>query len=93
MMPTFVSFFLYLLVCLANPSKFFYVSLLTLINVSAQYDTNLYPPEQASAIFSNPQDIQNRILGSKIVIALEQCMMASTWGVKICIWFFLFRLW
>jgi hypothetical protein len=67
--------------------------LLTLINVSAQYATNLYPPEQQAEIFADPKNVSDRIFGSKIVIGLEQCMMATTWGVKICIWFFLLRLW
>jgi hypothetical protein len=65
---------------------------MVLINVSARYNTNLYPPEQAVAIFANPADVENRIIGSKIVIALEQSMIASTWGVKLCIWTFLMRL-
>ena len=69
----------------------FYIALMVLINVSANYGTNLYPPEQEASIFANPADVANRILGSKIVIPLEQCMIASTWGVKLCIWTFLMR--
>jgi hypothetical protein len=70
----------------------FYINLMVLINVAANFNTNLYPPEQEAAILANPSDVQNRILGSKIVIALEQSMIASTWGVKLCIWVFLMRL-
>jgi hypothetical protein len=73
-------------------SQFFYSALLALINISARFNTNLYPPEQEASILASPADVQNRILGSKIVIALEQCMIASTWGVKLCIWTFLMRL-
>jgi hypothetical protein len=62
-----------------------------LINVSARYNTNLYPPEQQTAILENPADVQNRIFGSRVVIGLEQSMMATTWGVKLCIWAFLLR--
>jgi hypothetical protein len=65
---------------------------MVLINVAANYNTNLYPPEQEASILANPADVQNRIIGSKIVIALEQSMIASTWGVKLCIWVFLMRL-
>ncbi|TAQ88138.1 hypothetical protein B7494_g3533 [Chlorociboria aeruginascens] len=72
--------------------QFFYSSLLVLLNVSAHYNTNLFPPSQLQVILANPEDVVNRIIGSKIVIALEQCMLISTWGVKICIWLFLNRL-
>lgn len=71
----------------------FYTILLVLINVSARFETNLFPPEQLASIMADPEDVASRILGSKIVIPLEQCMLASTWCVKICIWLFLWRLW
>lgn len=67
--------------------------MLTFINVSAHYATNLYPPEQQAAILANPSDVRNRIIGSILVIPLEQSMLLSTWGVKTCIWLFLRRLW
>ncbi|TVY85566.1 hypothetical protein LSUE1_G000106 [Lachnellula suecica] len=70
----------------------FYTSLLFFINYSSTYATNLYPPEQAAAIFANPQDVADRIYGSKLVIPLEQSMLASTWLVKMCIWFFISRI-
>jgi hypothetical protein len=76
---------------LANKFQIFYINLLVLINVSARYNTNLYPPEQEATILANPADVKNRIFGSRIVIGLEQSMMATTWGVKICIWTFLLR--
>ncbi|KKK22244.1 hypothetical protein AOCH_001980 [Aspergillus ochraceoroseus] len=63
----------------------FYTSLLILIQVSAQYATNLFTPEELPEIIANPEDVANRIYGSKIVIALEQCMLFSTWGVKTCL--------
>ncbi|POS87166.1 hypothetical protein EPUL_001740 [Erysiphe pulchra] len=71
----------------------FYIALLVLINVSAHYATNLYPAEEAPTIFANPKNVADRILGSKIVVGLEQSMMAVTWLVKLCIWFFLKRVW
>ncbi|CCU81866.1 hypothetical protein BGHDH14_bgh04839 [Blumeria hordei DH14] len=70
----------------------FYTALLVLINVSARYATNLYPAEEAATIFADPTEIADRILGSKIVVGLEQSMMAVTWLVKLCIWFFLKRI-
>ncbi|KAH7327470.1 hypothetical protein BKA65DRAFT_435157 [Rhexocercosporidium sp. MPI-PUGE-AT-0058] len=69
-----------------------YSCLLVLVNVSAHYQTNLYPMEDEARILSDPAEIQDRILGSKIVVALEQCMLLVTWGVKICVWTFLLRL-
>ncbi|KAF7589529.1 hypothetical protein BBP40_004194 [Aspergillus hancockii] len=62
-----------------------YTTLLILINISSQYDTNLFPPEELSRITANPTDVANRIYGSKVVIGLEQCMLLSTWGVKTCL--------
>lgn len=76
----------------ANEQKGAFICLLTLINVSANYGTNLYPPELEDAILSDPLEISNRIAGSKLVVALEQCMLFNSWGVKICIWCFLHRL-
>ncbi|KAE9367193.1 hypothetical protein N431DRAFT_418324 [Stipitochalara longipes BDJ] len=76
---------------LMSATMLFYLALLALINISAGYGTNLYPPEQEASILANPADVANRIKGSKIVIPLEQCMIASTWGVKLCIWTFLMR--
>ncbi|KAM3083910.1 hypothetical protein ACMFMG_001985 [Clarireedia jacksonii] len=70
----------------------FNLSMLVLINISARYMTNLFPPEQLEAIMANPEDVASRRLGSIIVIPLEQCMLASTWCVKVCIWLFLWRL-
>ncbi|KAL3425894.1 hypothetical protein PVAG01_02685 [Phlyctema vagabunda] len=73
-------------------TMFFYISLLILINISGRFATNLYLPEQEAEIFADPDQIRSRIIGSKIVIALEQCMLASTWGVKICILMFINRI-
>ncbi|KAJ5407666.1 hypothetical protein N7509_001549 [Penicillium cosmopolitanum] len=58
----------------------FYTSLLVLIQVSAKYATNLMDPGEVEQILADPKQVHDRILGSKIVIALEQCMLFSTWG-------------
>ncbi|KAL2787952.1 hypothetical protein BJX66DRAFT_327445 [Aspergillus keveii] len=62
-----------------------YTTLLVLIRVSAEYATNLFPDSELESILADPQDVANRIYGSKIVIGLEQCMLVSTWGVKTCL--------
>jgi hypothetical protein len=67
--------------------------MLVLINIAAPYATNLYPMMDEAAIMADPIDVAFRIYGSKLVIGLEQCMMMTTWGVKICVWYYLTRLW
>ncbi|PYH79394.1 hypothetical protein BO82DRAFT_340265 [Aspergillus uvarum CBS 121591] len=69
-----------------------YTTLLVLIQVSARYASNLFDPAQHDEIMSNPQEVRDRIFGSKIVIGLEQCMLFSTWGVKICMLTMFWRL-
>ncbi|PYI22308.1 hypothetical protein BO99DRAFT_19352 [Aspergillus violaceofuscus CBS 115571] len=69
-----------------------YTTLLVLIQVSAHYASNLFDPAQYDEIMSNPQEVRDRIFGSKIVIGLEQCMLFSTWGVKICMLTMFWRL-
>ncbi|KAJ5446622.1 hypothetical protein N7445_001443 [Penicillium cf. griseofulvum] len=54
-----------------------YTSLLILIQISAKYATNLMDPSEYDAVLSDPKQVHERILGSKIVIALEQCMLFS----------------
>lgn len=61
-----------------------YLAMLVLIQVSSRHGTNLYPPEMEQQILSSPEQIADRIYGSKIVIGLEQCMLFLTWGVKTC---------
>ncbi|RAK82497.1 uncharacterized protein BO72DRAFT_366391 [Aspergillus fijiensis CBS 313.89] len=69
-----------------------YTTLLVLIQVSARYASNLVDPAQYDEIMSNPQEVRDRIFGSKIVIGLEQCMLFSTWGVKVCMLTMFWRL-
>ncbi|CEJ55571.1 hypothetical protein PMG11_01822 [Penicillium brasilianum] len=61
-----------------------YTTLLILIQISARYATNLMDPDDYAEVLSDPQQVRDRIYGSKIVIGLEQCMLVSTWGVKTC---------
>ncbi|RHZ60104.1 uncharacterized protein CDV56_105651 [Aspergillus thermomutatus] len=49
-------------------------------------------PADYDKVLANPQEVKDRIFGSKIVIGLEQCMLFSTWGVKICMLTMFWRL-
>ncbi|KAL5362072.1 hypothetical protein BJX96DRAFT_185781 [Aspergillus floccosus] len=69
-----------------------YTSLLILIQISARYATNLMDPADYPQVLADPKQVQDRIFGSKIVIGLEQCMLFSTWGVKICMLSLFWRL-
>lgn len=61
-----------------------YTTLLVLIQISSRYATNLMDPKDYQRVLSDPNQVRDRIFGSKIVIGLEQCMLFSTWGVKTC---------
>lgn len=69
-----------------------YTTLLVLIQISSRYATNLMDPRDYDQVLSDPQEVRDRIYGSKIVIGLEQCMLFSTWGVKTCMLIFYWRL-
>lgn len=49
-------------------------------------------PNDYDRVLSNPKEVADRIYGSKIVIGLEQCMLFSTWGVKVCMMALFWRL-
>lgn len=66
--------------------------MLALINASAHFATNLFPDDQLAAIVADPADVQNRVIGSILVIPLEQCMLVTIWSVKFCILGFIYRL-
>ncbi len=66
--------------------------MLVLINASGRFATNLFPYDQLSSILANPDDVQNRIIGSILVIPLEQCMLCTIWGIKTCLLGFIYRL-
>ncbi|KAF9885838.1 hypothetical protein FE257_012310 [Aspergillus nanangensis] len=69
-----------------------YTALLVLIQISSRYATNLMDPEEYPTVLANPQEVRDRILGSKVVIGVEQCMLISTWGVKACMLTLFWRL-
>ncbi|PLN82649.1 hypothetical protein BDW42DRAFT_77724 [Aspergillus taichungensis] len=69
-----------------------YTSLLVLIPISSLYATNLMDPADYNKVLADPIEVNRRIIGSKIVIGLEQCMLFSTWGVKTCMLTMFWRL-
>lgn len=66
--------------------------MLALINASGRFATNLFPEAQLATILADPDDVNNRIIGSILVIPLEQCMLFTIWGVKACLLSFIYRL-
>ncbi|KAF9699388.1 hypothetical protein EKO04_002590 [Ascochyta lentis] len=69
----------------------FYTGLIVSLNGIAQGGgSNLFPPEQLSTF--SPQEIHERIKGSKIVIVSEQCMLNVIWVLKACMLFMFARM-
>jgi len=56
------------------------------------YRTNLYREEDATSILSNPTEIDNRILGSKLRIVMEQLTFLTTVFAILGVFSFLARL-
>jgi len=53
------------------------------MNIVAHLDTNLMTPDDIPRL--TPDSIKSRIHGSKLVLVVEQSMIATTWGCKICL--------
>lgn len=53
------------------------------MNIVAHLDTNLMLPEDIPLL--TPDSIQSRIRGSKFVLVVEQSMIMTQWGCKICL--------
>lgn len=49
-------------------------------------------PADYDQVLADPEQVRDRIIGSKIVIGLEQCMLFSTWGIKTCMLTLFWRL-
>ena len=62
-----------------------YIILLVLLNVSCYYATNEFHPDLLDDILSDPGEVQERILGSKIVVGSNQAYLLTLWGVKACL--------
>jgi len=53
------------------------------MNIVASLDTNLMLPEDIPLL--TPSSTQSRIRGSKLVLVVEQSMLVTIWGCKICL--------
>lgn len=60
------------------------------MNVVAHVETNLMLPEEIPTL--NPESIQSRAYGSKLVLLVEQCMISTQWGCKLCLLLIYYRL-
>ncbi|KAF2118445.1 hypothetical protein BDV96DRAFT_386512 [Lophiotrema nucula] len=68
-----------------------YTTLIVCLNlIAGGGGSNLYPPEQFATF--TPDDIQERIKGSKIVVVSEQAMLNVIWSLKVCMLFMYARM-
>lgn len=61
----------------------FYTDLVAWMNVVAHLDTNLMLPSDIPLL--TPASTASRIHGSKLVLVVEQSMIMTQWGCKICL--------
>lgn len=61
----------------------FYTNLVAVMNIVAHLDTNLMLPSDIPLL--TPESIKSRIHGSKLVLVVEQSMITTIWGCKICL--------
>ncbi|KAE9362564.1 hypothetical protein N431DRAFT_358461 [Stipitochalara longipes BDJ] len=61
----------------------FYTTLIIVMNIVGQMDTNLMLPTDIPLL--TPESIRSRIIGSKLVLVVEQSMIMTVWGCKICL--------
>jgi len=71
-----------LMLCLIDLQAF-YTTLIVTMNIVAHLDTNLMLPSDIPLL--TPESIKSRIRGSKLVLVVEQCMIMTIWGCKICL--------
>lgn len=60
-----------------------YTVLIVGMQIIANTNSNLIPPEHGLEF--NPEDIKERIYGSKMVLVVEQCMCVTIWTIKACL--------
>jgi hypothetical protein len=53
------------------------------MNIVAHLDTNLMLPTDIPLL--TPESIKSRVHGSKLVLVVEQSMIMTIWGCKICL--------
>jgi hypothetical protein len=71
-------------------SKCLYTILIVLLNVVSEVQTNLIAP--GDVLHLTPQNIAERVRGSKMVLGLEACMCCVIWLCKICILLLYYKL-
>lgn len=62
----------------------FYTALTVTINVVEHTSSNLLPPGYDIAHMTQ-QDIEERTLGSKLILVVENCQIVTVWGAKSCL--------
>lgn len=67
-----------------------YTVLIVFLNICADVSTNLIDPADVENL--SPQDIKDRIYGSKCVLVVESAMCFVQWGTKACLLALYFRL-
>lgn len=67
-----------------------YTVLIVFLNICADVSTNLIDPSDLPNL--TPEDIRDRIWGSKCVLVVESMMCAVQWGTKSCLLVLFFRL-
>ncbi|PQE06244.1 family decarboxylase protein [Rutstroemia sp. NJR-2017a BBW] len=61
----------------------FYTVLVVTMNIVYHHSTNLIAPEDIPNL--TPESIRTRVVGSKLVLVVEQSMIMTIWGCKACL--------
>lgn len=67
-----------------------YTTLIVFLNICSDVSTNLIDPADIPNL--TPQDIRDRVYGSKCVLVAESMMCATQWGTKACLLMLYYRL-
>lgn len=67
-----------------------YTVLIVFLNICSDVSTNLIDPEDIPKL--TPEDIRDRVWGSKCVLVVESMMCAVQWGTKACMLILYYRL-
>lgn len=67
-----------------------YTVLIVFLNICADVSTNLIDPEDAVRL--TPEEVKDRIWGSKCVLIVESMMCSVQWGTKACLLILYYRL-
>lgn len=68
----------------------FFTVLIVFLNICSDVSTNLIEPEDARNL--SPEDIKDRVWGSKCVLIVESMMCSVQWGTKACLLILYYRL-